>query len=155
MPHLVLDLDGTLLSDAHPRPHLNVFLKFCKKHFETVSVWTAASRDWWCYCYGEHLRWFDFDRVLTDVDCEIGGRGFYFNGEPSVKKPLAKHWEINKTLIVDDTPQTAIDNPANLIEVKTWNHEENDAELLQVKALLRERLAWFAETGDVRVNPRK
>merc|ERR1719161_393230 len=55
---LVLDIDGTLLSEGTPedatgaemrrflRPHLHKFLDFAFDQFGAVGIWTAASQSW-------------------------------------------------------------------------------------------------------------
>ena len=53
------------------------------------------------------------------------------------------------TLIVDDTPSTASDNPRNLISIKPFTHGADDA-LLHTQIELERRLALFDATGDVR-----
>ena len=51
LKHVILDMDETLLTGdgfrkIHARPGLPLFLHFCFTNFDTVSIWTAASRDW-------------------------------------------------------------------------------------------------------------
>ena len=54
MTHIVLDIDGTLINENNeqgivPRPYLEEFLYFCFNSFETVSIWTAATKEWFDY----------------------------------------------------------------------------------------------------------
>ena len=156
--HIVLDLDGTLLYDCNTRPHLDEFLRFCFQRFASVSIWTAASRDWWLHCWSNHMRQFDFTRVLTSKDCVCSGRGFYNStGDAVVTKPLRKLWddpsndmEEYNTLVVDDTPQTAIENAANFIAISSYIYGDDDEGLIHLQKRLKEMMESYSKTHDIR-----
>jgi hypothetical protein len=167
--HLVLDLDGTLVGymGGHfaARPYLHEFLRFCFAHFETVSVWTAATRAWWNMAYGRfmHTHGYNFHAVYTDVDCVIEqNRGL--NGASSdpavVLKPLSKLWDDpsndmtkKNTLIIDDTPGVAKRNDSNYIRIPefySFSENSEDMELLVMIGKLQLILELLHETQDVR-----
>lgn len=148
--HLVLDLDGTLVHDGNPRPGLSQFLEFCFDNFKTVSIWTAADRSWWNFCWTEHMLQFDFDRVLSRKDCE-----FSLTSQKIIK-PLRKIWanypDCTKfnTLLIDDTPIVAEENPRNLISIPMFGFDKDDKELELMQKVLSERIAQFKQTQDIR-----
>ena len=62
-------MDGTLVSqpDIIPRPFLAEFLKYCFRSFNSVSIWTAASR--------EHFNFVNetiFKPILDEIKGEWG-----------------------------------------------------------------------------------
>ncbi len=86
MSHLVLDIDGTLIDNKeekidgiesfefkckeftcyiYKRPHLDEFLDYCFDKFDSVSIWTAASKGW-------------MDIVLTNIINEKHSKQFLF-----------------------------------------------------------------------------
>lgn len=161
--HIVLDLDQTLVNDGVARPGLVEFLQFCFSKFASVSIWTAAEKSWWSFCYKEHMleHGFVFDRVLTRSDCGQIVQSPSYNSSFKADrlltlKPLSKFWDdtstgmkANNTLIVDDTPTTAAANPENLIPITQFIRGEDDA-LFSLMDLLELRLEQFKETGDIR-----
>ena len=163
--HIILDLDDTLIGYVRgnlcARPHLGTFLKFCFAHFDSVSIWTAASREWWCMNYGNHIAQHMgnnlFARVYTDIQCEIT-RTRRGNGlDPAfVTKPLSKLWDdpdndLNEknTIIIDDKAPTAMYNMQNLLHIREFS-QDDDTELLLIIDRLRVIIAAYAETQDVR-----
>jgi len=44
--NIILDLDNTLICNNTPRPYLKYFLNFIFEKFDTVSIWTSASKEW-------------------------------------------------------------------------------------------------------------
>lgn len=156
---LILDIDGTLVTEVDtehdyklvkPRPGLKEFLTLCFQVCDHVSVWTAASPEWFGLIYSMHLKdildelkvEFDFvycqDRcsVLWDTDPED------YHPKTTRIKPLRKVWrskdKYNKhnTLILDDTPITYMKNYGNAIPIKKYTGEINDSELHRVGQLL-------------------
>lgn len=142
---LVLDIDGTLLSELAPddynfeshrylRPHLRNFLDYAFGTFGAVGIWTAASETWlrlfldvvdpkcqrsWAFTWSGKLNWGHPDFTS---DC------FYPSRRPV--KSLHKIWR-NKslramgycrrsTLIIENTPSLCTRNYGNAIYVKTF-----------------------------------
>lgn len=145
MLHLILDIDGTLVSESEhaeddsslpqPRPHLDEFLAYCFDHFETASLWTAASQSWLEY----------IQRLILQPKLDRLGKKFHLLlcGErcipmahpdpegcypiPIPVKPLKKLWcrqsyphSKHNTLIVDNTPATFCRNYGNAIQIRTY-----------------------------------
>lgn len=146
--HIVLDLDGTLISDtirpAYTRPFLDLFFRFIFMTFETVSIWTAASEEWYQEAYETLLKPLlngkKFYKVYTSKNCtykmlhsEYGCYSF-----STTVKHLKKFWRRNKdftrynTLIVDNTSTTYKFNYGNAIHIKTFEYDKNDIELLKL-----------------------
>ncbi len=147
--HLILDMDKTLIwgnmwSDlAKPRPFLQPFLRYCFQNFETVSIWTAASREW-------------FGKVNRDVFCSILT---FLNAERESEEPysfffvytqkhtdfdqvkdLKKVWEneemphtSDNTLTIDDKKYSYEKNPGHVVLVEPWcGLEKEDDELVHL-----------------------
>lgn len=149
---LVLDIDGTLLSEAitgeltdlrqHLRPHLHYFLDFAFDHFRGVALWTAAG--------SEHL-----NNFLAAVDPQgVRPWAFVWNGRLSFirscasslyegmyprrqpVKRLRKIWNKkclralgfnrHSTLIVENTPARCEDNYGNAVYVDTYWGGQDD-----------------------------
>jgi len=56
--HIILDMDSTLIDRddddiIYGRPYLKLFLDYCFKTFASVSIWTAASREWYDEVYNK------------------------------------------------------------------------------------------------------
>lgn len=137
--NVILDIDGTLVDHDEDgpiaRPHLTEFLSYVFEHFERVSIWTAASTDWFQKVYDNALapampvgKVFDF--IWTQQDCELERYTVGPNSEFSVVrtiKPLEKVWRTffehyNKTntYIIDDTPETYAHSIENAIPISEF-----------------------------------
>jgi len=148
--HIVLDLDGTLISefdsdgDLSPsgfvpvaRPHLANFLKFVFDNCSSVNIWTRASRNWWDACYQCVIKKHmpdgkTFHRVWCDDKCKRDGTGLIF-------KPLSKYWrrkwqmKRHNTVIVDNDPLNYFYDQGNGMPIQTyWGCPKDDA-LLRLK----------------------
>jgi hypothetical protein len=81
--NIILDMDQTLIFEVHRRPYLDVFLEICFLKFQNVSIWTAASQEWFDYVNentftpilkeisDKYLRSFKFDFVFTRNRCSL------------------------------------------------------------------------------------
>ena len=147
-PLLILDLDGTLIGTGKPplpRPGLINFLKYAFHHFE-VALWTASEHDWLQYVLDNVLNEF-----LTSID-----QDFIFtiySTRPNVYiKPLTYVWErfpefnVNNTLIVDNTPMTYSLNPNSGIFIPTFSNNVNDIMLTFLRKHLDECLKYYYKT---------
>lgn len=65
--NIILDMDQTLIFEVHPRPYLDVFLEVCFLKFQKVSIWTAASPEWFDYV-NEHI----FSPILRKISDKYG-----------------------------------------------------------------------------------
>lgn len=153
MYHIVLDLDATLIasdknSNPYPRPFLYSFLIFCFENFKSVSIWTAANKEWLEKVYNEifqHLlrnNAYKFRFMWCNDMCEKRYEKLIFTPHFTNSynivyvKPLKKVWtyflNMNKenTIIIDDNIYSSLDNLENSIEIKAWKYDESyDIEL--------------------------
>ena len=166
--HVVLDLDGTLITQAvspyavhvpepdmvmwigdsplfaFHRPGTVRFLSQCFLHFASVSIWTAASEGWlaaFLQSVPAHMqRMFSFTWCARECCCVNG----------NLYKPLKTMWATphaqalgmcsTNTLIVDDTPEVCSDNLLHLVRVPTCHAVDRDDRTLSVVVnLLRRR----------------
>jgi TFIIF-interacting CTD phosphatase-like protein len=153
--HIVLDLDETLVSVTlnkpkkydfkfklekevyygSTRPHLKKFLKFVFDNYETVSVWTAATKS-----YAVKI----LNHIMTKNQRE--SLAFFLtrknlktdNGE--ITKPLRKIWESSKntyglrpsnTVMLDDKDVVTRFNPGNSFIIPAWKGRSDDRYLLK------------------------
>lgn len=121
MVHIVLDMDGTLVSHdafAHPRPGLAEFLDFCFANFHTVSIWSAADRVWISNILsGPVFCKYNFHLVWTRNECVLA-HDIFTKPLSKIRKNLPEPNDI--VLIVDDTPETAYENPELLVRISTY-----------------------------------
>jgi len=145
---LVLDIDGTLLSEAESvgvesmhrllRPHMNEFLDAAFANYSAVAIWTAGCQEWleaflaaadpegkrpWAFTWSfDRISWQKLDEANDD-------------GSPAWQhvKRLQKIWK-NKTLrtkgfgphttlLVDNSPGVCLPNYGNSIYIKTYADE--------------------------------
>lgn len=163
--HIVLDVDGTLISEVlHedekvcPRPYLKEFLLFVFQHFDSVNIWTAASQQWWNYVYKKvifshlpegktfHRVW--CERCIYVVDVDDGYRRY--KCKPLQKYWKRKNWGMKKhnTLIVDDTPETYMQNHSNAIPILSYYGQDDDEELKRVINHLTIKLFYSSDMLD-------
>lgn len=151
--HIVLDLDGTLISEPFgddtpsadiegnfiptPRPYLRGFLKFLFNNFDTVSIWTRASEGWWKIAYKNIIRHYmpegkEFFKVWFGNRCKRDGEGLIFK---PLDKMWKRKWKMNRdnTLIIDNDPENYVYNKKNAIPIDSYYGSREDIELLRVK----------------------
>lgn len=136
--HVVLDMDGTLIGEDHicARPYLREFFEFLFSEFETVTIWTSASKSWYQTVHAKFLKpnmptdasffqtWFN-DKCKKDPD------GFQY-------KPLSKFFKKYKgfsrsnTVIIDNDPDNYFYDKGNAIPIETYLGTQKDSELLRV-----------------------
>ena len=154
---MILDLDETLLYSVeqrlgrepdcavgpyhvYRRPHLEEFLTSCGRNFE-MAVWTSSSAD-----YAEAVVQATFpadirlrfvwsrERCVQRLDAERHQTYFV----KDLKKIKRLGYDLNRVLIVDDTPQKLERNYGNALYVTPFLGDANDGEL--------RRLARYLET---------
>jgi len=157
--NVIFDMDETLIShdkndSIFPRPHLNIFLRYCFETFETVSIWTNAEKGWFEKanqevfipilkeineeCGTDHDFYFVYTRERSSMK-RVKTNHFYDGGSYRVKR-LKKIWRKKQTphtryntIIVDDNDETYEDNYGNAIPIKAWHHTSSfDTELLKL-----------------------
>lgn len=146
--NIVLDLDETLVSVTNnpsrafdfkfslidnstrrplwyyvlKRPNLHIFLRYIFKKFQTVSVWTAATRDYALNVIKGIMTPEQISRlafVKTRSDLKMFNNGAYtkplhtlFNNNETIKK--------HNTLMIDDRRSVLVENLGNAIIVPAW-----------------------------------
>ncbi|MBO9999659.1 MAG: HAD family hydrolase [Cyanobacteria bacterium SID2] len=145
---LILDIDETLVYaserqlDRRPnfrvseyfiykRPGLDAFIDRCLDYF-TVAIWTASSSD---YAGAIIARIFPYPSqlafIFTSERCNY--RIDPLDGDRKILKPLKKvrrkGFSLNKTIVVDDTPETFCQNYGNAILVQKYLGKDTDNEL--------------------------
>jgi NLI interacting factor-like phosphatase len=127
---------------------LKHFLHYAFDKFETVSIWTAASKDWANTVYNNILKpnipvnknftfiW-DGKKCTQKSNRNAIMEGDFYARSVTIKR-LKKVWNqfksMNKdnTLILDDTPNTYKENFGNVIPIATFIDNENDDYLLKL-----------------------
>lgn len=161
---LVLDLDETLIHASerpleheadfelgayfvYRRPHLEEFLRFAFAHFE-VGVWTSSGE---VYAEGIVSAIFSEQRpafVWAGRRCSL--RRDFNTDQYIATKRLAKlkslGYALEQMIAIDDSPEKHGQNYGNLVRVKEFNGETDDAEL----ALLQKWLPAMKEVANVR-----
>lgn len=160
--HLVLDLDETLVSVSirpikeydfmfalqgiqyyvKKRPGLALFLTFAFKKFKTVSVWTAATRDY-AIIILEHimnksqLRKIIFFKTRCDLASESGNK-YYKPLKKIFTDPIAIQLGINQdnTIMIDDRDDVLRDNPGNGIKIPPFKGDMRDKYLAKLLIIL-------------------
>nr|QBK91783.1 MAG: ctd-like (NLI interacting factor-like) phosphatase [Pithovirus LCPAC304] len=149
--HLILDMDKTLIwgtswgDPIEPRPFLQPFLRYCFQNFETVSIWTAATRDWFATANVSV-----FCPILTALNAERESEepySFFFvytkkHTDFNQVKNLEKVWTNEEmphtrenTLTIDDKQYSYEKNPDHVVLVDPWcglEHEKEDDELVHL-----------------------
>lgn len=162
--NIILDMDGTLgdyipihfpetpnrfTNIPIPRPGLKQFLRFVFAHYERVSIWTAAYPQW-------------YNRFKTSVLTPNmpPGKTFHFErtaipGEVRrMLKPLRAIYEkypeytAENTTIVDDNPETFVDNPENAVHISSFFYDKlgHSVEIRRTRALADRELFRAIET---------
>jgi TFIIF-interacting CTD phosphatase-like protein len=165
---VLLDLDGTLLYGTANneelyntcpdivnadfrvwfRPGAKEMIKHIQQYFD-VGVWTAATEN-----YAMPIIDILFDTppfiVCTSIHClKISLYGDSFMIKPL--ECLRDIVHISKVLIVDDNPDTYIDNPHNAVPVKSWTPNElTDITLSKLSIYLVKKFGtWRGSVVDV------
>jgi len=153
LKNIVLDLDETLvlvkfyeeIEEIKFRPHLKEFLHFLFKNFESVNIWSAASRGY----VKSVVKSIDimlpegkqFRTIFTQDNCEYEfeytKKGFYGRNSEfktvlvkNLSRMFEKHNDMNKynTMIVDDTEETFRNNYGNAIHIKPFFCDKKEEE---------------------------
>lgn len=174
--HIVLDLDGTLVSEpaywqpvenfpVAARPYLFEFLDFCFQNFETVSIWTAANREWFEGKYETFLAPIlavlqrSFHMVLTGEKCSFmpDPHAVECYAASMPVKPLRKLWarktlphNKDNTIVVDNNPWTFVANYGNGVEIRSYHGDPDDLMLPRLTRFLQQVQHVYQQTGTVR-----
>lgn len=155
-PLLILDLDETLIwaTDSDPgrqgdfrvagysvtkRPFLNEFLDYAFEDFD-IAVWTSATGRYARPIVAEVFRgrarlkfvWLRHKctpRLNPDTQ-----QAFHLK---DLRKVRRRGYDLERVLIVDDSPETARRNYGNLLQVAAFEGQADDRELADVIPFLR------------------
>ncbi len=145
---LILDIDETLLYASekrlerdpefrvgqyfvYVRPYLREFLRHCEKHFQ-LAIWSSSSADYLSAIVEKVLpRDLKLEFVWSRERCIQR-----FNGETQelyyvkdLKKVSRKGYQLDRVLIVDDSPEKVERNYGNAIYVRPFLGAADDSEL--------------------------
>lgn len=162
---LILDIDETLIfaSKDQPdisadftvgnfkvmkRPQLDAFLGFCFAKFE-VGVWTSSTQDYANGVMRNILRpdqnlAFLWARERCTQKFSPEFQEHYFVKD--LRKLKRKGYDLDQTLMVDNTPRKLIRNYGNLVRIDDFIGDPADRELLR----LQDYLDHLAESANVR-----
>ncbi len=157
--NIILDIDKTLIEGyfslkhkkvmVEERPFLAKFFAFIFQHFERVSIWTNANKEWYDYIYNNVLRKYIpygkfFDFIFTFDDGLVGNNN---NGPKNLNiiYEIYENNEYNKenTFLVDDSEIHFNQNPKNCYLIKAFevdlqnNSHKNDTELLKIISIFK------------------
>lgn len=151
--NLILDMDGTLISgndftnDVYVRPYLENFLEECFMIFNNVSIWTAASKEWFNVVNQKVFiplinlinerkgTTYKFHFIFTREKCKhVYKYNSFYNCEYDniivrtekrlrklhKSKSLYKEYTMDNTVIIDDTKETFDNNYSNGILVTSY-----------------------------------
>ncbi len=142
LKNIILDMDKTLIEGyfsikdnkmvIEERPFLGEFLKFVFEHFERVSIWTNANKEWFDQVYNTILYKYmpknkHFDFVITFDDGYVGKDN---NGPKDLNvifNIFENEYNKHNTFLVDDSEIHYNQNPYNCYLIKRFevNLENN------------------------------
>ena len=165
---IVLDLDETLLYsttreldserycvvgpyNVYLRPDCEEFIEYCVESFESVAVWTSSSEDYAAEIvenvFSGNVKYLKF--VWSRARCtlrfnRISGEQVWLKNLDKIKK---RGFLLEKTLMIDNTPEKLQRHYGNLIKVQDFVGDSNDNEL----SVLMKYLEIIGNVENVRV----
>lgn len=164
--HIILDLDETLVrviidQDEESiekiifRPYLYKFIRFLFKNFESVSIWSAGSKEYVKIVMSSLKRYLpngksfrfvyslnecEFKHLISKQQCFCRHTEYKTILIKPLKKIFEKYEDMNQlnTVIIDDTDDTFSENYENAIWIQKFYGEKNDDCLLKVAEKLHE-----------------
>ncbi len=152
---LLLDIDETLVfasegeidhsSDFQfsnfsvwKRPFLDEFLRYCFGRF-SVAIWTSSTRDYAQEIVGNILNK-DQELEFLWARERCTGRKNFETGEfkylKDLKKIKRKGYDLDQTIMVDNTPGKLTRNYGNLVRLDDFVGDQNDRELKRLQNYL-------------------
>lgn len=128
------------------RPHLDSFLNFCFKHFETVSVWSAGIASYVEAVVAEIFKKRKPHLVMTrsnvlndsihkDVYAYSKPLMFYFERMPQATR--------ENTILIDDRKSNSKYDPENIIHVPVYDVTQDADEIMQNDSTLPNLEEWL------------
>lgn len=163
---LILDLDETLIHtsekktdnfeyiydhDGHKyyiakRPELDRFIDSVGRYYE-IGIWTAGNKKYMDFIVSKILSKrprIMYHKNMTDIEWISKKDNIAKTTKRLEKLWKRTHYDKSNTVVIDDNPETFSKNSANGIEIKPWEGDINDKELLEV-----EKILVFAKDMDV------
>jgi hypothetical protein len=152
--NIILDIDKTLIEGyfsikdncvlIEERPHLKEFLTFVFDHFEHVSIWTNANKEWYDHVYHTILRKYipyrkHFHFVITFDDGLVGENNYGPKKLDIIFDIYSDYgYYKNNTFLVDDSEIHFQQNITNCYLIKPFEVDrekythKRDSELLKL-----------------------
>lgn len=160
--HIVLDLDNTLIQSrlsrtkkppdfeinvagehyyVYKRPGLDKFIMNLFDNAKSVSVWTAATKD---YCNQILKNIFTNEerkklRFVWSRNKTINRDGYWYLKDMNRVFQQVRYMKPWNTLLLDDNPDHFVVSPNNVLGIKPWNGDRKDCELSKVSNLLQRK----------------
>jgi len=136
-PDFVLNIDGQIMY-GKTRPGLKEFLKYSFRNFETVNIWTAATREYAIHVLNhimtpEQRRSILFFWTRENLDVKPDG-SFYKPLDKMFSHPTAFRYGINRsnTIMVDDRADVMSRNPYSGIVIPAFRGRDKDTWLYKL-----------------------
>lgn len=153
---LILDIDETLLYASerrlerdpdfrvghyfvYVRPHLREFLQTCEEHFR-LAIWSSSSADYLNAIVEKVLpRELNLEFVWSRERCvqRFSGESQELYYVKDLKKVCRKEYDLDRILIVDDSPEKVERNYGNAIYVRPFFGAADDDELRNLGRYLK------------------
>ena len=171
--HFVLDLDNTLICAqrkktkkpafeinidnehyyVYKRPGLDRFLLELFIHAKSVSIWTAATKE---YCNQIVKNIFtDSERkklkFIWSRNKTVNKSGMFYLKDMS--KVFSHFGPMNKsnTLLIDDNPDHMTLSANNMLRIKPWNGSNGDRELSKIIRLLKDQPTYKTSSSSLKM----
>lgn len=127
------------------RPHVRQFLEFCISYFKYVCVWSAGTREYVLKIVKMLFKDLPSPHLIyTRDDCAVDSEGYYYKPlQKMINDPLMMG-KINErnTFILDDTPDTYMDNVENAILIPKYDVKP-DIESIEKMDHIFFMLIWY------------
>jgi RNA polymerase II subunit A small phosphatase-like protein len=165
-PLLILDIDETLIHATvrpytyqhdfmvfnyyvYKRPYLEDFLKTCSLHFN-LAIWSSATDDYvkaivaeilpndisLAFCWGRSRCTPKFTLPVDEYGAYFDTFSSHYDYTKQFKKVRKKGYNLEKVLMVDDTPSKVANSYGNAIYIQPFEGSPQDVELYYLKEYL-------------------
>ncbi len=115
------------------RPYVSEFLAYCSQNFN-LAIWTAASLTYAKIIAEKLFKDIELEFIWSKEQCtkEYDAELMEYFAIKNLNKLKQHGYKMPEILIIDNTPETAIKNYGNLIQIKDWEGDREDTELLKL-----------------------